>query len=266
MNIANNFLFKNPLGITMGHQQADHLATGMIVSNVVVGTQDIGIHPLTPARIQRGFGINVGRVSNVQVRDNIVALAGAQTTGNTFGLSLVATVEQVDVTGNLIYQWFNPETLAGSALRTGYGWEERVHAGSVRFWNNEIDHRVGAASIFSSRDTRPQNSVYSFENNLFRTIDPLQILLTDGSGSDLTADQFKAFYGNSNRVDSQILPERREFVTPEELVESYMQSLGLPGRVDLFIQMASQQSRFRWNDRFTADQLNRFVRRELRVK
>jgi hypothetical protein len=262
--LDNNLFVQNPIAIVVGSNENPAGDVGGVVhNNVILGTRSIDTQA-------QGTGITISSnpeaapygpsfISDLEVYGNIVA-HGTQGTGNITGITLSggasAPFTNTQVHDNVVYNWSKP-TWSDPLDHRAYGFSLNVASSTnTNFFNNTIQQPnsgfVGGYAITEGQAHMYDNRYFSIEANN----PPTQWSIGwYGIGSSTSTSAWLSHTGETGMQETQVA-----FTDPDRTIETYMTLLGMTSTLDAFVLAASMQSKDTWDDRFTTDAVNNYVR------
>ncbi len=248
--VEDNLVLRNPLGITIGHDQnlPGLLASGAILNNVVLDARDIDNEP-------RGFGIAAAG-AGVTIDGNVVAHQ-QRGSANIYGITIGGGNRpsfNLYVRDNVVYDWSNNGGGSGSAMVVD------ASINDARITTNQFVQPRGG---FVYESLRPQmilseqNTYYSSGAYIWgQWSDSLIAMLNSNTAAQrVSAATFFATVGDRGSLVSAVT-----FADPERSLETYMASLNREPSYGAFIQEARSMARGRYQPEFTASVANNYFR------
>ncbi len=223
-----NVLLANPIGIVLGPD------TQTVQQNLLLDSHDI-VSDL------RGLGMDGAIGANAVITDNVIA---HQTTGtgNTRGISIGGVYTGLRLHHNVIYSWIQGANnqapgifLAGSP------------ASDAQVYNNDIQQVGGACIQYPVGITG-----HTFANNRYWSDNSTPFI---GPVSSIGYAAWVTASGETGSSFSAV-----SYPHASRTVATYMASLGLTATLAAYLAACRAQSRATWDERFTADSLNDYIR------
>lgn len=239
--VDNNLFLQNSTGVLFGQFQStwpQEAASGVIRNNVVLDARDIDNNP-------RGFGIQLQQVNGVELTGNIVANQSTGT-GNVVGIGVDYNFQNINIHDNIIYNWQQPITHAGVALRFLGG----LSAGVNRVMDNELQQPSGGMLV----ETDCGFADFVFSGNRYFGESVSSACFVIGSGATSYANWIQA----SGEVESLNSPIA--YPSPNRTIATYMASLGHTPTLSAFLAAARTQAPQAWQRDYTAPIVNDYIR------
>ena len=244
--VEGNLVLRNPLGITIGHEQTPQSMplSAVVRDNVVLDSRDIADRP-------RGYGIAVGKGFGIVVQRNVVAHQ-MHGTSDIYAIRVdepSSTSINVNVLDNVVYDWARGGR--GAALSVG-GAINGLHV-----QRNQFSQPVGGDVL----DIAYPQTVQLWMNRFYSpgavhwgtTFDAL-LVFRMGLGT-MNAASFLAAMGDRTSVFEPI-----SYPDPSRDVASYAASQGFEASYESFIREARKLSRIEHRSTFTAPVVNAYIR------
>ncbi|GEM_PF-1836128 len=218
--ISENIFAKNPLtAFNTGSEGIERPElTQKFTKNVAIKGNDIGRDPVGSSR---AWGVEVG--GNVSVENNIFANDISEGSGG-FAIQVRSdwNPENLSIKNNIVYEWINSIDVRGT---------DETNSG-VTIENNIVHNNrrrtIRLNTVFSSDSVMLSgNQYYSKDYNLT-------------AGSSMSKQQWL------DKIESDAVFEKPEFVNPERDLASYNAALGGEESFVSFIRSAKEQSRNNW--------------------
>lgn len=222
-------LLQNPINITVGPDAA------VVRSNLCLDSRDIGPDA-------RGMGLDGTIGSGVAIYDNVFAHQSSGT-GNTRAISIGGNYSGLRLYGNIVYGWVQTvNTRAPAILFSSAGMTDAL------VYSNDFQQVSGA--IYEHGTGLPPAETFS--NNRYYSDQASPFVEYTGF---LTFAQWNALGHDSGSQFSQ-----GTYPDPNRTVATYMAAIGVSGGLPEFMAKCRLQRRGAWDERFTADALNNYVR------
>lgn len=291
--MEDNLAIRQPWALTFGHDQNPDINlangaygqnefqvpfSGIARNNVVLDSEDIGNAP-------RGLGLGLGG-TNVEAYNNIISsnTRGHDAYGMAMGGSIISPLGNARVYNNVIYNWFaGSGTNAGIYIIGNLGTQPHnsTLVKNVSIFNNIIQQNTGKAidTVRTVAAWRNQTTQWNYQYDyLFRQINFSNNTYYSSAGQ---ASLFRI--GEFNNVQNSAVTSASAlgtmnlaswaqytndtsrfanpgFVDPDRGVETYMASLGQTPTYDAFVSKILAQSRFNWDNDYTAYTVNQYIR------
>jgi len=265
--VWNNLYLENPRGIVFGSAANDcgnvaKSVSGSIIDNVIMGGRDIGTQEMGNGIILNSYSVTEMNVpsllQDVEVSNNVIT-KNTFSTGNIVGIANGGNgvFNNLNIHDNVIYDWTSRHWLnPGDHRAFAYMLDGKTGSQNIRFAYNRIQqpHDGFVGSMYSDNIEG-----LIFENNTYFTTEPDPGSYARGwfflaGGSIKSTDWF-------NRVgEKNYRMENINFSSPNRTIETYMNSIGDNSSIDLFLAKAKHNSRFRWDNRYTATAVNDYIR------
>ena len=235
--------------------------SGVIRNNVVLGARNIdtqvqGSGIVITSSSTTTYG-GASLIEDLEVYGNIIA-HNELGTGNFKGIALFGTgvFLNTEVHDNIIYNWSRPDWPNPNDHRAvGFSLAVNASSGGTSFHDN-IVQQPHSGFVGSSGNSCAGISLF---NNVYYSAeaDPPQIWSKGWFeiGSSVSWDTWMTQTAETAAVRKQV-----KFVDPNRTIETYMLLLGETPTYEAFIERAKQQSKFNWDPRFTAYEVNAYVR------
>lgn len=239
-NIFNNLYLDNPKNIRFGTSENTinwpvEAVSGEVSYNVVLGSR--------PESFDAGFGISVERVRNAYIHHNIIAHFTAVSNYN-IGL-FVNEAENVRISKNIIYKWGNN---AGPV-----DFSDAIRGGVSLLPGNQVDSNEiqmeNAQGYCVSNYNNFQN--LTFTGNMYHNVNAPSDWFSPGG-------DYAGWLSASGETGSTVIDIN--YTDPERNIASYLLSVGESGTLDDFLQFRRLLSKDNWDARFTAEEVNRYIR------
>ncbi len=227
-----NLFLQNPIGMALGPD------TRVVRNNVFLDSRDID------AADPRGIGMDGTIGPGVEIYGNILAhqVSG---TGNTKAMNLGGDYGGLKLHDNLVYNWVQSVNNQAPAIAL-----EGAPTTLVRVYNNEL-HQDGG-SLYQQFNP-PPSGMYTYSGNrYFASGNNVPFMLNAGF---FTYAQWLAWSGETSSVFTAV-----SYPDPNRTVGTYMNTLGAPASLELFMAMARGQSRADWRPQFTARAVGDYIR------
>jgi hypothetical protein len=249
-SITGNLVLKNPLGITLGHDQVteNFLSSGVISDNVVLDARDI-------SNLPRGFGIATGRADGVEISRNIVAHQRSGSS-NIYGIDVghpSLPTSNVSLTRNIVYDWSNDGGGEGVTLHL-FGPHTNLTVDQNDF--QQFAKTPGGGVLYAANllgMTFSANRYFSSGRILYAAFQGERVI--DVGSQALTIPEFLALTSDQTSTATQAC-----YVDPSRDTAAYMAHLGKPATYDSYIQSARQMFRPVLAREFTAPVVNQYIR------
>jgi hypothetical protein len=257
--IENNLFMDNPIGLSFGYVNGGGGITpggvfGRINNNVFLGSRDISGGP-------RGWAMEITNIkanSGTAVSNNIIAndtqpIPNVAAIQLSYGSGLpneneAVGINDLTIENNVVYNWYQAVWLTSGLVPDSTG-PHALNGLIVR--NNKFSNMISSlivdhASPYSSTAETWQTNTYNdngAESGWFKLLG--------------TAKSFTDWKTDNELTASNVIPS---YPDPTRTVGTYNQSLGGTGTTDAFLVRARQQSRSNWDDRYTANAVNNYIR------
>lgn len=240
--IENNLYLKNPKNILFGTFEnmidfPSEVNEGVLRNNVVLDARR------EVSYSEGGTGVQFSKNGGTTIEQNIFAHQTEPTSGAR-ALAMTDGAMDVTVQNNIVYNWCSNQT-GGWASRAMVAYGSVL--GNSLVSNNYFQQlNTGGFLVECGVDTQHidfvQNTYFSF---------------------DSPSDWFQPFGSFTNwQTAMDPLGQRLQvnFLDPQRDIESYMNFIGDTGGLEAFLEKASEQSKTNWNDEYTAESVNCYVR------
>lgn len=257
-----NLFLRNPHAVIFGSNQnlGNQYVGGVIRNNVVLGSRDID------TQIQ-GSGVVVSSnsvtdqgghslIRDLDIYGNIVA-HNVYGTGNFKAISLQGdgAHANVKIYDNIIYDWARPEWPDPYDQRA-HGLRLSCDPGSdVEVYDNTIQQPNGGFLAMASNDAA---GVDLHHNTYWSAAPDPPDRWSRGwfsLGASVDMIEWLRTTGESNETVDQV-----QYVDPNRTIATYMATLGQTASYQAFIDRALAQSKHSWDDAYTAQAVNEYIR------
>lgn len=238
--IVNNLFLSNPVNLQFGTAETTinwptQYASGEIANNVILDSR--------PESYVPGWGIQVRRVKNTNVHDNIIAnFSGVG--GNGVGI-LTDEIQNVTFNNNIVYKWGNngPGTFWASGIKI-----DANLLGTNSFTNNDIqmENTYGECVLNYYSGTG-----LSFSGNKYNNVMPLTNWFNPGG-------TFAGWVSNTGETGGSVTDV--DYCDPERNIASYLTLIGAPGNLEDFLGTRRNMNRATWDTAYTANTVNNYIR------
>jgi|GEM_PF-1450196 len=237
-DVINNLFTRNALAMHTSRKG------GIIRDNVILEGRDID------ANAVRGFGITVNPTEFTLVENNIIAHRKiASQYGRAISLDDSAngvTNNQITIQNNIVYNWDD--------LLFQITDSDNLVYDNIKVLNNIFQDNNGKSLAINHVPSIFDPIRFSYSGNKYW----ISGLNNDGyvrvGGSLISWADWQVQSGDTSSIEQTIFPD------PERDVESYDSSIGGSGTFESFIQGARGQSKFNWNEDYTANSFNNYIR------
>lgn len=239
-NIFNNLYLYNPKNIRFGTSESTinwpvEAVSGEVSYNVILGSR--------PESFDAGFGISVERARNAYIHHNIIAHFTAVSNYN-IGL-FVNEAENVRISKNIIYKWGNN---AGPV-----DFADAIRGGVSLLPGNQVDSNEiqmeNAQGYCVNNYNNFQN--ITFTGNMYHNVNAPSDWFSPGGN-------YSGWLSASGETGSSVVDIN--YADPERNISTYLTAVGESGTLDDFLQFRRLLSRDNWDMRFTAEEVNRYIR------
>lgn len=196
------------------------------------------------------WGIDIAGWSGGVISDNLLLNQEDSGINNAYGFRLSDKIQNVTIKDNILYN-----------LMSAYGFSLRDECEDAGSDSNHPKSGIvisGNKIQFESRPdylVRAQSNLngYSFSNNeYYSTGTPSQLFLV--GSTNLSFSQ----WSSGREPSASFNPIQFDDNTRD--IDTYMQSLGLGASIDAFIEACRSQDRYSWDNRFTAQKVNSWIK------
>lgn len=245
--IINNLNLEPSVGILCGKPtDTPAAAINIIADNVVLYSKDVS------AESPVGWGYDL-QARTMIIKNNIAAF-GTSSTASLDGMVISDCVSGV-IMRNVVYNWnkaVNPSEEANGIRFYNY-----PATGSVIFAYNDIQQTTNGFVVVHPENVSPFPNLHFYNNHYYTTntvLAPFHPNLSYNSWVTLAGDSGSLFGSRSYRDSAR------------DLI-SYMNHFGITGDVSTprnavssFMQLARTQTKENWNDLYTANSVNSYIR------
>ncbi len=262
-----NLYLRNPHAVIFGSNQnlPDMYIGGVIRNNVVLGSRDIdtqvqgsGILATSTTEVRTYHDVDGhSLIRNLEIYGNIMA-HNEYGTGNFKAISLGGDgiYENVNVYDNIVYDWArpvwpNPQDQRANAMVLNCN----PGSSTVNVYDNILQQPGGGFLVSSSNEGAGVNL---YGNTYWSTSPDSDAMWSQGWFSishSVSMSEWLETTGERNAVAEQV-----QFLDPDRTIESYMESLGEIASYQAFIDKALMQSKYNWDEAYTAPAVNAYIR------
>jgi hypothetical protein len=244
IDIDDNLYIDGEIGISIG--MADISETNLNITNNVITNVD---RTSTTGR-GVGWAIWAGQIATGTISGNLCMNWYNAASTNTNGIMLHQSLSNVSVQDNVVYALNPYGTNPGSSMFNVVS--DSPQSGILVTGNQfqEPSHNVDLISFSSS--PAPNLSALTFSGNTYYS--------TNQSAAFLVGSTTYSYAGWSGVTSDNSKFGSFGFPDPSRSIETYMTSLGMQGTIDAFIAACRNNGRYSWDNRFTADTVNSWLR------
>jgi hypothetical protein len=259
---SRNVLIEAPASISIGHagNTLGAVSSGVVRQNLILGSRNVNSnHPLGwgitvtgSSRMRSIDGASVREcatyATDVLVHDNLIA-HNRSSTGNLRAFVTGPCVVDSQFDSNVVYDWSNTNGAGAAVSPDPLTFGTRA----ISFTNNDFQQPRGARAI--AIDTTPTILAESFlfsGNRLWTGSNPGPVFAFNQA---LSFAQWVQLSGFGQEQYGEV-----DYADPGRDVVRYMDHLGIGGGLDNYVNHLLSQSKINWDPRFTANELNNYVR------
>lgn len=258
-----NLFIRNPHAVIFGSSQnlPDQYVGGVIRNNVVLGSRDIdtqiqgsGIVITSSAQTEDESGHSL--IQDLDIYGNILA-HNVYGTGNFKAISLQGDGphENVNIYDNIVYDWARPQWPDPMDQRAHCMRLTCASGSTVALYDNMLQQPNGGFLIHTSNDA---DGVDLHHNIYWSSAPDPPDQWSRGwfsLGSSVSMADWLTGTGETQAVARQV-----QFVDPNRTIETYMAALGEQASYDAFIAQALSQSKYNWDEAYTSNAVNDYIR------
>jgi hypothetical protein len=240
--LDNNLYIDGEIGISLGGNDQYDFDDGPRWQDMYV-TNNVMMHigRSQPTNRTLGWGVEIKDWDGGLVKGNIFTSWGDDVVGNTYAMQTKGDTSDVEFSDNIVYN-----LLGGPLVK----FLEGALNTNTTFFNNEIngteDDRLMSWELTETGGFH--------DNHFYSTADQSAWFALDGVKT-ASLDDYRTASG-----DTTSLAAAPGYVDPDRTIETYMDGLGYATDTDSFVAELKQQSKFNWNEAFTAKSINHYIR------
>jgi hypothetical protein len=195
------------------------------------------------------WGIDLGfDTTGTQIRNNLLLHQNNSNVTNNFSFAIAGVQTNINFLDNIVYgfQYANGLAVSDKGAQLSQGATKT----NVSFANNKIIN-LSHAGFFVTAQTNVNG--ISFSNNTYFG-DKSSTALFHAGTKDYSLSDWQSLTGDNSIFEQVTFPD------PTRSIETYMASIGETATIDAFIAKCRAQDRYNWDPRFTAAEVNKWIK------